>query len=86
MILQGLNLVLSALESMFYHFRGIYFSLGFDIVAFIIVSYGILSALRLLTNGSFSLSKTVDIPSNSSVRSSSGWSSQGDTDDDISKS
>ena len=86
MITHGLGWILDALDSLFYHFRGIFFSVGFDVVTFLIVSYGVLASLRLLTNGSLSLSKTIDVPNNQTLRSSSGWSSHGDTNEDISKS
>lgn len=58
----ALSWVFQALDSLFETFRGIFFSLGFDIVAFIVTCFGILCVLRMVTNGTLSLSKTVDIP------------------------
>lgn len=58
----ALGWVFQALDALFEIFRGIFFSLGFDIVALIITGFGILAVLRMVTNGTLSLSKTVDIP------------------------
>lgn len=63
---QALSWVFDVINELFYHFRGLFFSLGFDIVAFIVTSYGVLAVMRMITNGGFSLSKTIDIPENGS--------------------
>ena len=66
-----LGIVITAVDAMFDHFRGIYGVFDLDILYFIIGSYLTIIGLRLVNNSGSSLSRSIDVPRMVSDRRSS---------------